>query len=456
MSLRQRITTALRTPPMRFQVRGVRFIEQCGGRVVVGDDMGLGKTYQAIAWMMLHPEARPAVIVCPASVKYVWQNQLREHAGLRCTVLAGRKPYHVGRDIRIINYDILHYWVNQLKSQRPRLLILDEAHRAKTRTTQRTKACKSLARKCKYVIGMSGTPILSRPVEFFPVLNMVRPKLFRSFWRYAMQYCDPKRGFRGRGWDFRGASNLDELRDKLSTVMIRRTKTEVLPDLPRKTRTTIPVDIDNRDEYETARDDFIEWVLSRQGKGAAKRALGAVGLVRLGKLKELAAHGKIRTAIQWIEEWMQDNDGKLIVFTIHKEVLHRVAGYFHRAIVVEGRTSMKDRRTAVERFQKGKSRLFLGNIKAAGEGLTLHAASTVLFLEVDWVPATHEQAEDRVLRIGQTASHVDVYYMVGKDTVEEAVMKVVAAKRRVVRRVLDGGRGVQKQVVKSLMKGVQR
>lgn len=444
MSLVAKIRSVLRTTPYQFQVGGIRFLEERNGRAIIGDDCGLGKCLMSISWLMLHPEARPAIILCPASVKYVWHNELKKHAGARSTILSGQTPDRASLagdlkgQIFICNYDILRFWL-PLLAINPQAVIIDECQRISNRKAKRSIATSTLAKASPHVIGLSGTPITSRPVQFFPILQMIDPKQFASFWWYAFRFCAPKRGWQGRGWDFSGASHTEELHERISKLMIRRMKVDVLKDLPAKVRTIMPVDIDNRQEYERARDDFIKWLTSKKGNAAAVRAARAEAIVRLGSLKHLAAEGKLGAAVAFIREWLEDTDLKLAVYAIHHSILDRLMAAFPGAATVTGRSSPKDRESEVHRFQTDPNcRLFFGNIQAAGEGITLHAASDMLVLELGWTPAEHDQCEDRILRIGQTSDHVQIRYMIAQNTIEEDILDLINRKRDMISRVVDG------------------
>lgn len=449
MGIGPKLKKTLRTKPYRFQVRGVRFIEVCNGRAVIGDEMGLGKTFQAIAWSVLHSKIRPVIIICPATLKFNWQREFKIHAGRTTQILEGTKPYPPSNNILIINYDILRHWQKTLKALNPQLLILDEFHYIKNRKAKRTKACQAITKNCPHILALSGTPIINRPVEFFPTLQIIAPKDFSSFWEYAFKYCDPKRGWRGQGWDFRGASNLKELHERVSRIMIRRLRTDVMKDLPMKQRTILPVSISNAEEYKKAESHFLEWLKEKGGVRAVTRALGAVALVKLGKLKHLAAEGKLRMAFEWIKDWLEENsEKKLVVFAIHRNIISKLREKFPKAAVIDGTVPTKKREKEVKRFQTdGKCRLFFGNIKAAGLGLTLTAAHTVLFLEIGWTPGAHDQAEDRVLRIGQKSNAVNIYYLIGKGTVEEKILDLIETKRKICSEILDG-----KEILSSLLK----
>jgi SWI/SNF-related matrix-associated actin-dependent regulator 1 of chromatin subfamily A len=429
----------MRTKLMKFQVRGVRFIEKLNGRALIGDDMGLGKTIQSIAWMVLHPEVRPVLIVCPASIKYNWQRELWVHAHLRSQVLEGSTPYDIRRDIVIINYDILHHWKKVLFKFKPQLFVVDECHYIKTPNIKRTRTCLAFSRRCKHMLALSGTPIINRPIEFFPVLNMLDSEEWRFRMSYAFRYCDPHRGFMGRGWDLSGASHLEELHERVSKIMIRRTKAEVLPELPKKRRTYLRLKTD-LSEYRRAEAEFLLWLEETEGKEAALRAQGALALVQLGKLKKLAAQAILPLGIDWISSFLEESDQKLVAFAIHRSILSKLTEAFPRAAVISGEvSSARERQKEAERFQKDpKCRLLLGGLRPAGTGWTLTAASTTVFFEVGWTPGEHDQAEDRVHRIGQKADSVSAYYLVPMGTVVEDTLELIEKKRKIISQAVDG------------------
>lgn len=431
--MQKRLTRLMRTRPLPYQTEGVRFIRARRGRAILADEMGLGKTYQVAAYLRLQP-ARPVLVVCPAFLKLVWRDQLRRHAGLGCTLLYGRKPYQPRGCIWIINYEILHFWLPKLLQLRPMILVLDEAHRTQDRRTLRTRACRRLARQARRVIALTGTPIRARPVQFFPMLNMVSPSLFPSFIQYAFRYCNPKPGFRGRGWDFRGSSNLAELHQVVSRIMLRRRKRDVLPQLPPKTRSVVPIEID-LGRYHAAVEAFLSWY--RKHRGARGRG---EALLRLGELIRVAGRHKVPPLIDWIDAWLDQNPSrKLVVFTRHRRVLRQLRGAFPGCVWIEGATPHRERKVRLHRFETNRRcRLLIGNMIAAGEGITILASSTVVFAELGWTPAEHEQAEDRVLRIGQKARHINAYYFVAQDTIEEDLYEALERKRAIVDTVIDG------------------
>ena len=424
----------------KFQIEGIQFLEERNGRGIIGDEMGLGKTLQAIGYLCNHPTFRPVIILCPANAKWNWQGQLSQHAGLWSEILTGRRPYYVPHtDTLILNYDIAPYWLNHLKALKPQVMILDEFHYVKSRGAKRTKAVTKLAQGIPHVIGLSGTPVLNCPVEFFPMLNMVSPKDFPSYWNYAMKFCGPKRGWKGRGWDFSGHSNEEELFGLVSQHMIRRKKQDVLTELPPKQITVLQFGLDNPNEYKQAKEEFLRWYKAKKGKLAADRAARAEAVVRLGALRRVAAMGRLWAVVEWVEDFLATTDAKLVLFCRHREVIESLPKHWKKFTACGRGGGLGGTNEDVIRFQTDpKCRLFLGTIKADGQAITLTASSTVGFVEMGWNPADHDQAADRVHRIGQTSDSVNIYYFLSAGTVDEQVWELVESKRKVIDRVVDG------------------
>lgn len=444
---------------MRFQRIGVHRIDRRNGRVLLADEMGLGKTVQAIRWLRLRRSgALPVLIVCPASLKYNWDAELSKwFPELRRSIWSSWDG-SAAVDAVIVNYDLLprYFWWDKAKggrvtagARRDKLakfhfstLVLDEAHFIKSQGAKRTKCCVELSKTAKHRLVLTGTPILSRPVEAFTQLKVVDPGLFPSFWQYAARYCGARRT--RFGWDFSGAQNTAELHDRLAgTVMIRRLKADVLKDLPPKRRTVLPLDIDNELAYSKADSMFKAFVREGGFDGNPRRVMQ--GLAKIEELKQLALAGKLRSVKEWISDFLESGE-KLIVFGWHVSTITAIREHFKdRAVMVYGDVAIKDRHAAVQAFQNDpKTTLFVGNIKAAGVGLTLTAASNVAFVELGWTPAEHDQAEDRAHRIGQTDS-VNAWYLLAKGTIEERIAAKLDKKRGVVSSVLDGKDVIEKQ-----------
>lgn len=451
--------------PYKFQLEALDEIDGFGGRSLVGHEMGLGKTLITLWWLERNrKKALPALIVCPASLKLMWKHEADRTLGVNSIVLSGRKPRQTfvpegGLSVTIINYDIIQYWQEDLQKRTFKTIVLEECHACKNPKTKRTKAIRQLAKKIPHILALSGTPLTNRPIELFPVLNMIRPHIFKSLWEFGMRYCGGKKGY--WGYEFKGATKTAELHGLLkSSCMTRRLKSEVLTDLPKKNRCIIPVPMHSPEEYWEAENDFITW-LAKQDLDKAKRALMSQTLVQLGYLKRLAAKLKARYVVEWINEWLINNgEQKIILFAEHKAML-RVLEKRCKAkwVTVEGSTPIKKRQKFVEQFQEDpKTRMFIANRAAGGTGLTLTAASTLVFTELDWVPANHVQAEDRIHRIGQKEV-AWIYYFVGIGSLEEKLCAVIQKKQEVLNAVLDGkpkadNLNVHDQLMKEYSKGI--
>jgi len=432
----------LKKPLYKYQNKGVSFIERNNGRALVADEMGLGKTVQAIAWLQLRARIRPVLIVCPAVVKLNWAREINNFMGFgenQVEIVSGKTPYLLSGDIVIINYDLVDSWLQVLLEYGFKAIILDESQAIKNNKAKRTKAIKKLVKPIAHRICLSGTPIINRPIEFYNTIQLLDRNVFPNWFEFTKRYCDRKHN--GFGWTYQGASNTEELNQVLKeSIMIRRTKKQVLKDLPDKIRSFFPLEMDPNmiSEYEEAENNFIYWMENRMGKAAADRAANAQALTEIEILKQVAVAAKLPNAIDWITDFL-DSDEKLVVFYSHRFVGDALMKQFGKvAVKIDGSVTANKRQEAVDRFQQDpKIRLFLGNIKAAGVGITLTASSNVAFLELPWTPGELVQAEDRVHRIGQKAA-VNIYYLLAENTVEERIARVLDEKRKVLTSVLDG------------------
>jgi SNF2 family DNA or RNA helicase len=422
-----------------FQEQGVKFLLSRGSGLVA-DEMGLGKTVQALAFLSSGGKL-PALVVCPASLKINWHRETKKWIpGAKPFIMYGRSSHDLYRDhnIIIINYDIMKKHWAELKLMNFKTIILDECHYIKNVTAQRTKFTRQIAKTIEHKICLSGTPIINKPIEIFTTLNLLEPDTWASQWQFAQRYCGAHHN--GFGWDFSGASHTEELHQILTeTIMVRRTKAEVLKDLPAKQRTVVAVDINNRTEYKRAEANFIKWIHDNEGEEAAIKASNAETLVQFEKLKTLAVEGKIDSIFDWIDNTLEQKS-KLVVFATHHWTIDKIMErYQERAVKVDGRDSGDQRQESVDRFQSDPSvNIFVGNIKAAGVGLTLTAADTTVFLELGWTPGEHDQAEDRIHRIGQEAESVNIYYLVADETIEDSIIKILDSKRKITTKILDG------------------
>src|SRR5215213_5669755 len=420
-----------------FQRAGVRYA-LARRRTFIADEQGLGKTVQALATIEADG-AFPAVVICPASMKLVWEREAQHWLPHRSVaVLGGRTDSAwdektAAAQIVVLNYDILDWHAERLAQLEPRALILDESHYVKNARAARTKAALALAGHLPddaLRLALTGTPILNRAEELVSQLRVLgRLKDFGSGARLT-------RRFRAAGSDDRLHWNLR------AHCYVRRTKKQVLPQLPAKRHDTVPVLLSNEQEYRLAEQDVIAWLQSQpldlrtiDAKVAA--ALRAEQLVRLNNLRQLAATGKLPTALAWIDDFMASGE-PLVVFAEHIAIQRAVLDRFPGAVHILGSDSAQARQQAVDSFQAEEGpQLIVCALKAASQGITLTRASNVAFLELDWTPARHDQAEDRLHRIGQDSA-VTAWYLLAPDTIDETMAELLQRKRSLIDAVTDG------------------
>lgn len=457
-----------------YQEAGVAFIEVAAGRAYVGDVMGLGKTVQALMWLALHPEIVRTLVVVPASLVLNWEREAKKWLpGRTVSVVKNGKDPIQATEIVVTSYECVTRRKDEWMAWAPVAVVIDEAHYLKNQDAQRTKAMvgilprkgkdgkmtepvPGIATACQYVISLSGTPMLNRPIEIFTNLNLLCPADYPSFFRFAKRYCGAEKG--QYGWDFGGATNTEELRSRLRDVMVRREKEQVLKELPPKRRAEVFVALSNADEYQVFEEDFLDKLTNPARKD--ERQKGDV-LAALGQLRRMSGRGKVDAAI----EWLTNADRPVVVFCHHLDVLGDIAQGLIKAeiawVKVTGEMKVEDRQAAVDDFQAGRARVFLGTYGAASVGLTLTAASDTLHVERNWTPAIEEQAEDRCHRIGQTAESVTAWYMMSSASIDQKFASLVASKRAVLGEILGvagqgGGEDLTSDLAEAMFGGALR
>lgn len=425
-----------------FQIEGVKILIKRKHNLLA-DTMGLGKTNQAIA-LINALKLRRVLIVCPATIKRNWASKLQEWlTSARVIQIIDKKTDFVTdlTEVVIVNYDIIShsYMLTQLTNIKWDLLICDEAHRLKNMDAKRTISVLSkegLVRCAERTLMMTGTPILNRPVELYPILRVLAPQViapYSDYWKFAKRYCDAYSD--GFSFNVKGASNTDELNKKLREhYMTRRCTHEVEVQLPKKRYEMVFIDTSDgiRTKFRTlesaSRKDFqYQTIDSNVGE--------------LATIRRETAEEKVKLYIETIKEYVESTN-KLVIFAYHRSVIRLLEATFEASktgyVSLTGETSQIRRQSSIESFRRDPQiKVFIGQVDAAGEGIDgLQAVcNNVLFLEWSWSPGAIEQACKRVHRIGQTKP-VLIRFLVWADTVEEHQMRTVLDKVKVIREVL--------------------
>jgi SWI/SNF-related matrix-associated actin-dependent regulator 1 of chromatin subfamily A len=412
---------------------------------LIADEMGLGKTVEAIGVSNTIPRARHVLVVCPASLKTNWKREFQrwDVKQLSIEICNGSFPQ---TDVVIINYEQLGQYDSEIHRKTWDLLIVDEAHKLKNEKAQRTINLLGARRwnegrriweiesepvAALRKIFLTGTPILNRPAELWTLVHTLDPNgLGKYKSTFEKRYCDAHEGY--WGWDKSGASNLDELNRRMQDFMIRRLKKDVLKELPSKRRQVIVLDTP------TKLRKIIEQEKSLFEKAQVRGM--KVAFTEISKIRKEVAIAKAPFVIEHILDLME-SENKIVVMAHHHEVINRLASEFgSEAVVVDGRTPVRKRQSAVDRFQKDPDcKLFICSIQVGGTGFTLTASSTVIFAELDWVPGVMTQAEDRLHRIGQKDS-VLVQHIVLDGSLDAHLIEKIVHKQRIVTSALNAPR----------------
>lgn len=451
-----------------FQKEGVKIMLNSDTNILLADEMGLGKTPQASSYLRWGKDTWPALIVSPATLKENWRKEIKRWAGQDAYVIEGKKVENFSKEFLlkypaiIINYDILgeedkkakademearkraremkyprrnkiikvNGWCDELSKLNFKTIIADEVQYISGAESIRSRALTqiSFALPNAKKIFISGTPYETKTLQFYPALHILDTDNFKSEYKYKMRFCNPVKTY--WGWNFEGLSNAKELHEIISKFMIRRLKKDVLKDLPPKIRSVIPMKIKptERKIYDDA-DRELELAIINKEKNA---------LSKLEALKQASFKAKVNSMLSWIKEYLEINE-KLVVFIWHRESCEILEKEFKgKCVSVTGDTPTKKRDELKERFQNDtKIKLFIGQIKSAGVGLTLTSSKAVAFLEFGSTAPGMEQAEDRVHRIGQTADSVLAYYLVLENSIDEQIMEILNRRNKDLKRVMN-------------------
>ena len=408
-----------------FQKEGINFGINHHCRFLLADEMGVGKTIQAISLAYIYRDSWPVLIVCPGSMKYLWKGEIRNWLGLkdhRVNIInSSRQKISTEAYFYIISYDLVRNILKKLKKMTFDFVILDEAHSIKNRDSLRAKNILPIAVRAKRLILMTGTPLLAKPYEGYPLLYALRPDLFCYFKKFAYRYCDPQPTPFGINWS--GTSNTKELHWILSTLMVRRLKRDVLNQLPPKRRQKIFIKTDAK---------MIEQIKKVRTIKGRKGTLDAY---------TLTSKAKIDGVYEFITDLLESEE-KFIVFAYHYEMLDKIEQLMREKnieyIRIDGSTKQDKRYDYVNNFQHNNNcKVAILSIIAASTGITLTSAHMVIFAELTWTPSIMIQAEDRAHRIGQKSDFVDIKYLYGPETLDDFILDKLQKKLTIVSTTLD-------------------
>ncbi len=423
-------------PPLEHQKIA---IEKLAGskRFILADDMGLGKTTATII-AALETGAKKILIICPASLKINWQREIANYTDRSVFISEGKK-FSLDHDFVIVNYDILKNFHDTKEKDKSLLnqgnfdlVILDEAHMVSNAQAQRTKIINHFVKNINRVWLLTGTPMTSRPMNYYNLLYLIESPVAQNWMAYAIRYCQGYQFTAGKRkvWNVTGASNLEELRDRTSKQILRRLKEDVL-DLPDKIITPVYLRLQSK-EYEGLMGEYYDWY----DKNPDESTSLTVQFSKLMKVRKVIANEKVKQTIEFAENILEQGK-KVIIFTNFTDTLQSIYQHFgKKAVYLDGSCSNSQRQQAVDLFQNDeKVQVFVGNLKAAGVGLTLTAAEVVIMNDLSFVPAEHAQAEDRAYRYGQK-SNVLVYYPLFDNTIEGAIYDILNKKKEIIRTVM--------------------
>ena len=410
-----------------YQVSGIEqlmAITRQRHAALLADEPGLGKTIQ-VAGYINRTYPKSVIIVCPASLRLNWDNELTAWLDYENLV-----EWHC----EILSYEAVASGKNRRDYYD--LAVFDEAHYLKNTAAKRTKACFSINAANK--LFLTGTPVVNRPMEMFPILKACGLKLNKT--DFGKRYCGGRlvpikfRPVKKYAWDFSGASNIPELNAALrKSVMVRRTKKEVLAELPQKIRQIVELE-STLPESESLRSAVNAMFDGFTSAAANIKELQKVAFEELAKARLDIARAKLPYVLRFAEDILEE-ENKLVIFAYHREIVDAIAEHFAlSAVKLYGGMTDKQKNDAVVAFQQGTAKVFVGQITAAGTGLTLTAAHTVLFAELDWVPGNIIQCEDRCHRFGQTEP-VRVFHITCRESVDARMVKALVDKQKTIESV---------------------
>ena len=434
---------------LNFQKMGLDFLLKSSGNALLADDMGLGKTVQTLAYIASEKQSLPALIVAPLVTLTNWQREIERFMKKKSkngrivendvptitSIRSGKRNEIPYSDFYLINYELLHKRQDDLAKLKIRTLVCDEVQHLRSKTTQKYKAVKTLAsiKSTKYRVGLSGTPIYNHGSEIWPIVDILKPGLLGNFKEFCEYFCYQDE----KGKAIVVPNKRDSLRYVLQRdVMLRRKKSDVLKELKDKVRYKETIDAD--ETYYKNELNKIWSKLEEEQKNAETEFNKLASYQRaIQSERQAAGVAKLHHVTDFVKNIMEIEES-VVVFCHHKyihKLLHESLQEFRPSSIIGGQND-KIRQENIDRFQNGDTKLMVAGLRAGSMGINLTRAKYVIFAELDWSPAIHRQAEDRLHRIGQKNT-VFAYYLIGKRTLDEHVANILVDKSYEIDAIMD-------------------
>lgn len=421
-----------------YQIEAIKYLEYHNGNGLIALFPRAGKSVVSLSHVKLH-NYNKVLIVCPATAKIGWQREIKKWFNEPSCILQTRTPYELPEmRYHIINWDILYDWVGCLNDYD--IVIADEVHRSsniklakkvagKTRNVpvQTTLAFQTLAAKTPRILALTGTPITSKVSQLWVLLNIYDAERFPDYYKFIWKFCDPKHN--GYAWEFNGLSNADELLPLLPKYMYRRRREDVIVDLPEETHEFIPIEID---EVLYAKDlkEFEAWL--KENPACTDEQKDA----RIAQFESLS-YSKKR---QQIIDWVKDFEDKIVLFTHHRSVSEDLHNVFKKqSVLVYGGMNGEKKQKAIDDFNENdKIRIFVGNIDACKEAISLYASDYVAYVELPLTVGALDQSRQRIYLPDKGATKLSYMYFIAEDTVDEDRVKRLIERAKLIDTVIDG------------------
>lgn len=473
--------------PLGYQVEGANFLEKSNGRALLADEQGLGKTVQALMYLSLHQEMWPFLWIAKASTKIQVFKEIVDWLGLPSQIMSGSSeiPLLTHFKSMIVSADTLARakWIDdETVHSGIRTIIIDECQSIKNMEAKRTQAIRKLCKGKANVFALSGTPIKNHAGEYFPVLNILRPTEFYGFAPFISEWVEGYNN--GYGVKLGGISRwkLDAWKLKTKDFILRRTREEVMPDLPKIRRSNRFTDLGKEvvDKYNMFQKMF-EDAYDGLGENENARTRSTNILAYMSKMKHITGQAKVKPCVDFVEEFLDETDRKITIFAHHTvdvipdlileiNTLLRARG-LKDCLSIVGADSANQRWETVESFREGwtaqgtealqaapQFRVLVASTLAAGEGINLQFCQDAIMLERQWNPANEEQAEGRFSRVGSAKGFINVIYFVAEGTIDEMLAEIVERKRQAIGNTLDGAAGQwdESSIMQELMQELRK